>query len=930
MPDTLDRLQDGTAAAILFRTIRHCFHPAAQTLLNSFREPQKAVLEVQGALESPTLASALFADLSKAFECINAHWILHILYIRQCSSWVLQLAKHLLLGRRIRHKVQGRLLPARQVHSGVDMGRSISVYFFCLAMDPIFVVLHQIPRVLVVAGYVDDTTIVGHQEDPQRARIFFRYVKAWKTAGIVMDVHNCWQTGFSSEALAENTLLKTSEVWGNVTPIHEVLRHGDHCILMSSDDLARLSSEGHPLLCQLAASPCQCRSKTQLLTNTEYSPAQLYQLDRAGLGGQCIIPSTVNLGRTLHTGWTCQLNSESMTKVQMRTSVTALLAKQLAKFRSRLAAAERANLSINAKIIYFNTFSLSLFYYSQTHRYFFPPLLKPIYRAMAKFLLRRHWFPQRFLVGLCRWLRIGPLLDASLMHAISLFGCYLRQGHTSLSEGPACSYANQVFACWKYWQTQLSTESVQKLVEILRQSATPMQRAGKFKMTFKQLAVTRLIETSQTHLANRMFNNGWSLGPSIDFLRWLSELPILQVGAVPRYAVLRWALGEDADSWLPLRGKLNRSQPCLWYRCNTRCFPNGPGHGAICPSCCDPATAMEIALRDLPEENIAQLRYHNITIPTMHQLPPAIVRLPLSEGCRRPDSYIPYVLCQQGVNSIKHWLSFCQVPHLAWLALWTSTAPELQWRTAPTKAAGVAMCYLLFHLRRLVIEYGGLQPVIARIRVRPLMQHVLDLWQRTYRSLPSTLLRRFRARRRPVTRPVLSPLKSVYSDSPRSRWSLLYSRVRVFAPSRLSSRETPSLLSAKLIVAYGSYSCNTGNSRSRLPLPASFHTPVNAGPLISSYGQHVTYHRALSFYSMSQHIGRVAWCSLMDLLTRIRAQEEQESTSFMLRKIALLWFIGRSPCFPAQTMSLLKLMPAALQLSWPLTIMFTAYKKVIG
>ena len=48
-----------------------------------------------------------------------------------------------------RHKVQGRLLPARNVHSGVDMGRSTSVYFFCLAMDPIFVALNQFARVLL-------------------------------------------------------------------------------------------------------------------------------------------------------------------------------------------------------------------------------------------------------------------------------------------------------------------------------------------------------------------------------------------------------------------------------------------------------------------------------------------------------------------------------------------------------------------------------------------------------------------------------------------------------------------------------------------------------------------------------------------------------------------------------------------------------------
>ena len=52
------------------------------------------------------------------------------------------------------------------------MGRSTSVYFFCLAMDPIFVALHQVPRVLLVAGYVDDATIVGQHDDPQWIKEF--------------------------------------------------------------------------------------------------------------------------------------------------------------------------------------------------------------------------------------------------------------------------------------------------------------------------------------------------------------------------------------------------------------------------------------------------------------------------------------------------------------------------------------------------------------------------------------------------------------------------------------------------------------------------------------------------------------------------------------------------------------------------------------
>ena len=764
MPDTLDRLQDGTVAAILFRVTRHSFHPA-QTLLNSFREPQRAVLEVQGALEGSSPASALFADLSKAFERINAHWILYILRIRQCSPWVLQFARYLLFGRRIRHKVQGRLLPARNVHSGVDMGRSTSVYFFCLAMDPIFVVLNQIPEVLVVAGYVDDTTIVGRQTDPNWVREVFQNIRKWKSAGIVMDTHHCWQVGFSSRALDENMLHKVEDVWGHVTPIHEsgqatcsaalqhvpgyarrfVLRHGDHCIHMASEAIPRLVTEGHPMLCQLAASPCQCRSKTQLLTNVSYAAEQLFCLDQAGLGGQCIVPSTVNLGLTIHTGWTCQLTNETMVKIPLQLSLTTLLSKQLVKFRTRLAAANRANLSIHMKIIYFNTFSLSLFYYSQTQRFFSPKLLKLLYHAMADFLLQRHWFPQHLLVGLCRWLRIGPLLDPTIMQAVSLFGCYLRQGHRSLAEGQEGSYAIQIQQCWKYWQQQLPAEDIQRLLALLKQNNTPAQRASGFKQLFKQRAIGRLLAASHRHLAARICKNGWAMGPSILFLDWLADLPTTQVGAVPRYAVLRWALGEDADFWLPLRGKLSRSQLCVWCHNHTRCFPCGPGYGALCPTCLLPATPMDITLTTLPEESKSFLHFHQILLPEPKQLPPAFSRLLSSVGCRENNSYVPCVLCQGGYNSVDHWLSFCPVVHLTWLALWAAPAPEINWRIVPSRSMGVALCYMLFHLRRLVTEYGGLRPDIACLRHCSISHHVLDLWQRIYSSLPSTLINHFRA-----------------------------------------------------------------------------------------------------------------------------------------------------------------------------------------
>ena len=75
--------------------------------------------------------------------------------------WVVAYTRHILLYRRCRHKMQGKLLPSRMIVTGVDTGRSFSVLLFCIAMDPILTYLNKVPGVLTVQGYVDDTTMAG-------------------------------------------------------------------------------------------------------------------------------------------------------------------------------------------------------------------------------------------------------------------------------------------------------------------------------------------------------------------------------------------------------------------------------------------------------------------------------------------------------------------------------------------------------------------------------------------------------------------------------------------------------------------------------------------------------------------------------------------------------------------------------------------------
>ena len=186
MPNTCDRLVDGTIAAVVMKATSAYMHPS-QVVVNCFKEPQHAVHAIQALLDSTTPMAALLVDLSKAFERVNPYWILRILRMRRAPTWVCNYARYILFGRLIRHKVQGRLLPPRAVHVGVDMGRSFSVFLFCLAMDPIYHYLNRIPRVMSVQGYIDDNTIAGPGHDiAWVGRVHYCY-QCCSTAGFQID-----------------------------------------------------------------------------------------------------------------------------------------------------------------------------------------------------------------------------------------------------------------------------------------------------------------------------------------------------------------------------------------------------------------------------------------------------------------------------------------------------------------------------------------------------------------------------------------------------------------------------------------------------------------------------------------------------------------------------------------------------------------------
>ena len=148
-----DRLVDRAAYTCFCHVLTGTLHPA-QALLNLFREPQANYLDVQQFLDDSTsFHGVLLSDLAKAFERVKPHRIIHVLAARGAPYWVICYCRHILFGRKVLHKIGSTFRPPLSIHNGVDMGRAFSVLLFCVAMDPWYYHVHQVPHVLVNKGY---------------------------------------------------------------------------------------------------------------------------------------------------------------------------------------------------------------------------------------------------------------------------------------------------------------------------------------------------------------------------------------------------------------------------------------------------------------------------------------------------------------------------------------------------------------------------------------------------------------------------------------------------------------------------------------------------------------------------------------------------------------------------------------------------------
>ena len=303
-------------------------------------------------------------------------------------------APSFLFHRRVSHKVQGRLLPSRTIMQGVDMGRSFSVYLFCLAMDPLFTHLNRIPGVLSVQGYIDDTTIAGNAQCLEWLVDVSQCYSSLRTAGFVVDPHTCYRAcvttynrsrpstclsdevedkwpglisaeGYSTALVAmaahskpgyntvvvrvgvANTQLDGMVAIGQRLCIAGILAYQQFLDIRDSHQMHQLGA--------FATIGCKCKSKSNILTNVPLRNSAIRKIEKSGFGVQTICGKAPSLGLALVGRYEFDVEGQFIQYVVPQ-GLDNHNAGPFRKLLDRLKSFSRPTLSITARCTGFNTF----------------------------------------------------------------------------------------------------------------------------------------------------------------------------------------------------------------------------------------------------------------------------------------------------------------------------------------------------------------------------------------------------------------------------------------------------------------------------------------------------------------------------------------------------------------------------------------------
>ena len=334
---------------------------------------------------------------------------------------------------------------------------------------------------------------------------------------------------------------------------------------------------------RVANAPAQAHSEAAGPSETE--PVVPYAAGATRFGIQAIRPHAPSLGLALE-GRVQLLEDGSFDHAAPRTHLDEFNPAPARKMFDRLKSFSRPTLSIVARCTGYNTFILSVMPFSLSYFGLTSKDLNWLRQAASKHILKRKWIEAEILPYILRYVGVTTLLDPALSAAVAALGLYLRQGNPledlhQLGNDGRCSNSRQravVQDLINMWHPYVLFEEI--FSALTTRAGTPAQIIA----NLKKVIISGMVREAKSRLAIKIDREGWKGGIDHIWVDLVAGAPKRQCGGIARYTLLRWAVNQDDDVWLSMRGTRHQ-QKCVHCGLLNSAFPFGHQSPPMCENC---------------------------------------------------------------------------------------------------------------------------------------------------------------------------------------------------------------------------------------------------------------------------------------------------------------------------------------------------------
>ena len=617
-------------------------------------------------------------------------------------------------------------------------------------MDPLFHYLNRIPGVLSVQAYVDDTTLVGDAQNTQWIQEVAKCYEDVRTAGFVVDSHSCYRSISNCTIRFGPTLMSSARLlqeWPEVVnspayatataAIQAALRPGYNTLVvrmtrwpliplpLEPEEPSKMHlainlnfEQGHEVghgrqmhtIGSFATIQCSCKSKSHIVTNFPMRPRALSNIELAGYGVHAVAASAPTLGLTLF-GRTALDGHGTWSECSPPTSLRESKPAPFQKFQQRLRSFNAPTLSIMAKCTCFNTYILSVMPYTASYFGLSTVDLNYLRQQAVKFILGRHWIEAEIFPYILRYLGVSVLLDPALSATVAATGLYFREGNRyedlwiEHSDSSGCNLRQRAIVrdLLQLWVPYIHLSDMAAALTAHKNGVT-----GRLDRLKKGI-ISGMVLAARTQLRKKITREGWSQGISAEWVDLVSDAPKKWCNGVARFTLLRWAVNQDDDIWLTLRGTRHRHLCGICLQPGDT-FPGGFYSDAICEQClaAQGITPMQHCPFGAQLQEALRLSYG--TPPSALENSPDVSESFMAPfRAMLPANGTVCVACGCGDNTIGHWTRWCIVPLLA---AWILVQPGQPWATfndiAIRSRRSATICTLILAaFRRLLRQEGA-------------------------------------------------------------------------------------------------------------------------------------------------------------------------------------------------------------------------------